>query len=247
MDYIVSDKEKFIAEMTSMVDRFKNIFLIRELIYNWQEIIFFKYGLKNNIRVNFKIGGSVFVNNKAEYSELWKSKSAVQALIGYYNTKYKTNIRLGKYLSFLYRKNQVKICYKNYKDIAQILSLIKENFIDEQYKLLDVSDSYVVDIGANIGDSALYFALNNAKHVYALEPFPYSFLNCKENITVNRFGRKLTCMCAGIGGSNKFLKIRNSFRNMDSSSLVQFKAGRKVPIYTLGALVKKLDLDNCVL
>lgn len=247
MYHTISDKEKVVARINSIVDTFKNLSLVRRIIYNWQDIVLFKCGLKDKIRVNFKSGQSVFVNNKKEYSELWKSKPAIQALINYYNTRYKTNIRLGKYLSFFYLKNKVKFHYKNYKDVAQILSLIKENFIDEQYKSLSVSDSYVVDIGANIGDSALYFAFNNAKYVYALEPFPYSFINCKKNIALNKFDKKLTCMCAGIGSSNKFLIIRDSFRSADSSGLVQFKSGRKVPVYTLDALVKKLNLDNCIL
>ncbi len=247
MDYAISNKEKVIARINNIIDKFKNAILIKEIIYNWQDIVLFRCGLKNIIKVNFKSGQSVFVNNKTQYSKLWKSKPAIQALINYYNIRYKTDIKLGEYLSFFYLKNKVKIYYKNYIDIAQILSLIKENFIDEQYKLLSVSNSYVLDIGANIGDSALYFAFNNAKHVYALEPFPFSFMNCKKNITLNKFDRKVTCMCAGIGGSNKSLIIRNSFRSADSSGLVHFKSGRKVSIYTLDALLRKLSLDSCIL
>ena len=55
-----------------------------------------------------------------------------------------------------------------------IIWLINENFIKEQYKWLDVEGKNVVDVGANIGDTAIYFALKGAKHVYAFEPYPYS-------------------------------------------------------------------------
>ena len=47
-------------------------------------------------------------------------------------------------------------------------------FGDEIYDFCDVNGRYVVDVGANIGASAIYFATKGAKKVLAFEPFPYS-------------------------------------------------------------------------
>ena len=55
-------------------------------------------------------------------------------------------------------------------------------FARREYSFLEVSDQNVIDIGANIGDSAIYFAAMGAKHVYALEPFPSSFEYAKKNV-----------------------------------------------------------------
>ncbi|MEM3714462.1 MAG: FkbM family methyltransferase, partial [Nitrososphaeria archaeon] len=60
-----------------------------------------------------------------------------------------------------------------------------ETFIDEDYKFLKVSNETVIDIGANVGDTPIYFALKGAKKVIALEPdfnyFTIANLNIEEN------------------------------------------------------------------
>ncbi|MGI0141388.1 MAG: FkbM family methyltransferase [Candidatus Micrarchaeales archaeon] len=53
---------------------------------------------------------------------------------------------------------------------TQLKNIINEIFVLQPYRNLDVKGKVVVDIGASIGDTAIYFALNGAKHVYAVEP-----------------------------------------------------------------------------
>jgi len=60
--------------------------------------------------------------------------------------------------------------FKSIRDARNMGSLIAENLIYEQYKILGVSNKDVIDIGANIGDTAIYFAVKGARHVYAFEP-----------------------------------------------------------------------------
>ena len=64
-------------------------------------------------------------------------------------------------------------------------------FFREDYKFLSPDRSLVIDIGANIGDTAIYFCLNNAKHVIALEPFPFSYKYALLNITSNNMNDKI--------------------------------------------------------
>ena len=40
----------------------------------------------------------------------------------------------------------------------------------------------VIDIGANIADSSIYFAFEDAAHVIALEPYPTNYRIAKKNI-----------------------------------------------------------------
>jgi len=56
-----------------------------------------------------------------------------------------------------------------------------------------------VDVGAASGDTAIYFALNGAKHVYAFEPYPYSYNIAKENIKLNHLEDKITMLNEGCG------------------------------------------------
>jgi hypothetical protein len=56
----------------------------------------------------------------------------------------------------------------------EINGSICDEFGDEIYDFCDVNGRYVVDVGANVGASAIYFATRGAKKVLAFEPFPYS-------------------------------------------------------------------------
>ena len=64
-------------------------------------------------------------------------------------------------------------------------------FLKEIYKFLNVKNKIVIDIGANIADSAIYFVLNGAKQVIALEPFSYSYKYAVENIKINNMEDKI--------------------------------------------------------
>ena len=72
-------------------------------------------------------------------------------------------------------------------------------FIKEDYKWLKAKNNVVIDIGANIGDTSIYFALNGAKKVIALEPFPYSYRMAFENTYNNGYDKKIILLNAGYG------------------------------------------------
>ena len=54
---------------------------------------------------------------------------------------------------------------------GEVLSM----FLDDTYAFLPVKDKTVIDIGANICDSSIYFALCGATKVIAIEPLPKNF------------------------------------------------------------------------
>ena len=51
------------------------------------------------------------------------------------------------------------------------------------YDALNVNGRVVVDVGAFVGDSAIYFALKGAKRVIAIEPHPGAYAEMLENIS----------------------------------------------------------------
>ena len=57
----------------------------------------------------------------------------------------------------------------------------------QDYDFLPVKNRVVIDIGADIADSSIYFAMIGAKKVIALEPFPKNFEVAQKNITLNGF------------------------------------------------------------
>jgi FkbM family methyltransferase len=76
---------------------------------------------------------------------------------------------------------------------------LAERFVRQEYKCLDVAGKVVIDIGANIGDSAIYFARRGAVHVYAYEPFRELCETAAANVSLNGCNTRVTLICAGVG------------------------------------------------
>lgn len=54
-------------------------------------------------------------------------------------------------------------------------------FLSNIYKHLPVEGKTFVDIGANIGDSSIYFASRGAEKVISIEPFPKNYELAKKH------------------------------------------------------------------
>ena len=74
-------------------------------------------------------------------------------------------------------------------------------FPRHDYSWLTVRDHEVVDIGASIGDSAIYFALAGASHVIAVEPFTQAFQVARKNVYANKLGGVISLCRVAIAGS----------------------------------------------
>lgn len=68
----------------------------------------------------------------------------------------------------------------------------------EEYSSIDIAGKTILDIGANIGDSSLWFSLNGAKKVVAVEPDNYAFNYLLKNITVNEI-QNIVAINAALG------------------------------------------------
>jgi FkbM family methyltransferase len=66
-----------------------------------------------------------------------------------------------------------------------------EVFQDKCYEIFDIKNKVVVDIGAFIGDSAIYFAGKGAKKIVAYEPNPHIFEIAKKNVQLNNLTNKI--------------------------------------------------------
>lgn len=67
--------------------------------------------------------------------------------------------------------------------------LLREIFIEESYYIkLKKEDPVIVDCGANIGDTVLFFKqLYPSSHIQAFEPTPAIFSLLEKNVSVNKF------------------------------------------------------------
>ncbi len=201
-----------------MVGRFNAFLQLHQVCVNWWDVILFRYGITNKIHLSFRNGKKLYVERKGDSINFnYKGRSLV--------------FHFGTRSAFL---NQIA------------LGVIREQFVDGQYAGLKPGGRVVVDIGANIGDSALYFALNGAKHVYAYEPFPYSFEMAKRNIEENGLGDRISIFNVGLGKEDIVLPESNS---SESSSTIRRgeDRGRCVKLKTLDQIVKYNKIESAVL
>jgi len=147
---------------------------------------------------------------------------------------------------FRWHNRNINFCLPRQDKKFDIIWLINENFIKEQYKWLDVKGKDVVDVGANVGDTAIYFALKGAKHVYAFEPYPYSYNIAKKNIKLNHLEDKITLLNEGCGKSG-FVTIKEEYENTGGTDLKNFKEGKKIKIESLDEIVKRFNLKHAAL
>jgi len=129
-------------------------------------------------------------------------------------------------------------------------------FYEKDYDFLPVKDRVVIDIGANIADSSIYFVMREARKVIALEPFPKNFEIAQKNIALNGFTDKIELLNAGCcgGQSSKDIVLDASAKGA-SCRTVQSSSGSNIHFYSLGELadiysanspaILKLDCEGC--
>jgi FkbM family methyltransferase len=126
-------------------------------------------------------------------------------------------------------------------------------FLHEEYAMLPVKGKTVVDIGANIADSSIYFALRGATRVISLEPFPDIFELAKENVYKNNLSDKISLILAGFSGTTGSIRIRQG--NHEKWILRESREGFRVPLMTLRSIIEnhkvlpgsilKVDCEGC--
>ena len=66
------------------------------------------------------------------------------------------------------------------------LCMLAERFVAEEYSWLDVAGNVVIDVGANIADSVLYFVNRGAVHVFGYEPDAAAYAVAVRNVSLNK-------------------------------------------------------------
>ncbi|MCL5115500.1 MAG: FkbM family methyltransferase [Candidatus Marsarchaeota archaeon] len=120
-----------------------------------------------------------------------------------------------------------------------------EIFITQPYKKMDCDGSKLVDIGADIGDTAIYFLLKGASMVYGFEPYPSVYKIARKNVALNGLSKKVRIFNEGCADSPSFLAIDpDSSNNQGSMPAVNFKSGMKIRMRTLEELVRRLRIND---
>jgi len=163
-------------------------------------------------------------------------------------TKFLRMIRSG----WLYHNNYWE---KNNIKFKHVYLQIYEIFEEENYKFLNVKDKNVLDIGAFVGDSPIYFILKGAKKVYAIEPHPDVYKEMIENIKLNNMEDKIIPINMGISYEKDYVSINIvDINHVGGSFFNSNNTGIKVPAsklsdiidkYNINAQILKMDCEGC--
>lgn len=124
--------------------------------------------------------------------------------------------------------------------LASAATTLAERFVRGQYASLDVTGKIVVDVGANIGDSAVYFARRGARHVYGYEPFSEVYEQARRNVCLNGCQPSVTLINAGVGDCDRRVA---AIYDAEHSALGTIAAERSGPTgRELGGVVEQVRL-----
>ncbi len=99
----------------------------------------------------------------------------------------------------------------------------------------------VIDVGAGIGDSALYFILHGARKVIAVEPLPNVAKCAEKNVRLSGATDKIKVINAALSDEPASVPCDYDVRLSGSFSTLKGSGPCKVPGVTLGDLINMVD------
>lgn len=124
---------------------------------------------------------------------------------------------------------------------------IKEIFLNLEYQIKNINPSTIIDIGANIGDSTVYFKNTYPKaKIYAFEPSNSIFSQLKFNISLNG-NKNITLYKLGVGSKNGKVSFYDNRQSGLSSIYFNSKKIKKniIQITTLKNIFKLNAISKC--
>ncbi len=134
-------------------------------------------------------------------------------------------------------------------------------YFDDIYSNLPVKGKTVIDVGANIGDSSIYFALLGAEKVISIEPLPKNFEIARKNILLNNLANKIDLLLAGCSPTSGTIVVDATYQEIGACVMTGSKRenstnGVTIPLLTLKNIrdrgrvlsedaILKIDCEGC--
>ncbi|MDE1811187.1 MAG: FkbM family methyltransferase [Candidatus Micrarchaeota archaeon] len=123
-------------------------------------------------------------------------------------------------------------------------NLLKETFMVQPYIWLAKRlrpNTTLIDIGANIGDTAIYFAMSDrVRKVIAYEPMPYTFSEARHNVDMSPYKSKVTLV-------NKAVSYNAGSKRIDADMLGSSASDfNEMPESGRGTMVSSVTLQEAL-
>ena len=236
-----------------MANRIKFLIEYFKYLKNPIQALQFKFGLKNKCEIKLKNS-----NLKIELKNVTSLNKLMQQLPITLDSKYielldyikdidenKKVVEIDgiKYIN-IYNEDFLKNNHNNYNICNE------EYFSDDQWDMINFENRYVIDIGANIGDTALYFAKENAK-VIAFEPVKHLYELGVENISLNPpYNENIKFINKAVGGKRGTLDIvsnttKTYINDNDNYQIEVITVNDVLNDYEFPADILKMDCEGC--
>jgi len=119
-------------------------------------------------------------------------------------------------------------------------------FIGNVYDKCSFQDKIIIDIGVNIGDTAISFIHKGAKKVIGLEPFPINYEFAKSNTLKNNMEDKIVNILGGCSSEDSEILIDPNLSGL-GYQMEKMNNGKKIQQISLKKLVNEFDIHKGVI
>jgi len=192
--------------------RVKKALYSRRLFDNWFSLLikYVLFRLGFDVRLMARVGDCTFELSPEVFACLTNRASRKLVKLSCIDGElYINGGRYGEYHGTWVYDNSCNCYVRNNARFKQIHWTIYEIFDCGEYEPSNVKDRVVVDIGAFVGDSAIYFALRGSRRVVAVEPHPDAYAEMLDNIKLNNMEKAIIPINAGLASRPGSMCVEN--------------------------------------
>ena len=136
-----------------------------------------------------------------------------------------------------------------------IINADLSSFFGDYAFLEPLENKQILDIGANIGDSAIWFSIQGAMKVVAIEPYRFTYEIAEANIKENGLENRIILINAGYG-EDGFIELDDK-QSTIGSKMIEYTGGLRTRLMSLKSLLEyckqednseillKMDCEGC--
>lgn len=224
-----------------MFSRINTIYKTIKMVKNWLTIIYsrifnrpttavFRNGYQFNIDCNTWSDFTRCVSFFKAFPEGQIKRETAQVQYGRHNLIFQTGGKLAL--------------------LGNIIEIFGQKVYEPFLEGINFQNRTVVDIGALIGDTAIYFALKGAERVYAYEPVPSYYELAKKNIEANALENQCSIFNVAVGAEKRNSNLGDpTFQKMfvGDDETAEYGSNQGAPMTTLQEIASTKVLTDALL